>query len=84
MGPACITKMDRVGVIWILVTFAAVPVPSCPIHLYVTPFTLILPDHPMIACAFRSSNCRPVQSWIEDSPVDSRIVAKNLREARSP
>ena len=42
------TKMVRVGVTWTLVTFAGVPVSSIPNHLYVVPFTLILPVHPMI------------------------------------
>ena len=51
IGPACMTKMDRVGVIWMLVTFAFPETPdaSFPIHWYVVPSTLILPAQPMIA-----------------------------------
>ena len=41
------------------VTFAAMPVLSAPNHLYVVPFTLILPAHPIIDYPPRSSVYRP-------------------------
>ena len=46
------TKMDRVGVIWMLVTFAEVLLDagSLPIHLYVVPFTLIMPAQDTSDC----------------------------------
>ena len=58
IGPACKTKMDLVGVIWMLVTFAGVPDPSIPNHLYVVPFTLIFPAHPMTDPAPYAVRCR--------------------------
>ena len=59
IGPACMTKMDRVGVIWLLVTFAFAEAPdaSLPIHWYVVPFTLILPAQLIWACTLYSSDC---------------------------
>ena len=57
IGPACMTKMDRVGVIWLLVTFAFPDAPdaSLPIHWYVVPFTLILPAQLICAYTLNSS-----------------------------
>ncbi len=47
IGPACIVKIERVGVIWTLVTFPLLGGPaSPPIQLYVKLSTLIFPDQP--------------------------------------
>ena len=44
------TKIDRVGVIWTLLTVAVLfQILSLPIHEYVTPSTRIRPAQPMIA-----------------------------------
>lgn len=58
IGPASMTNIDLVGVIWKLVRFAASLAPSEPIHLYDVPSTRILPSHPIIdwiACAVNSN-----------------------------
>ena len=46
-GPARITKMERVGVIWTLVILVEIDVSLKPIQLYVVPLTLILPAQPI-------------------------------------
>ena len=46
-GPARITKMERVGVIWTLVVLVEIDVSLKPIQLYVVPLTLILPAQPI-------------------------------------
>ena len=55
MGPARITKMDRVGVIRVLATAGMVLLSSWPIHLYAVPLTLILPTQPNVDPCANSS-----------------------------
>ena len=55
IGPAMMAKMDRVGVIWMLVTVPGVSgLPfGVPIHEYVLPSIRILPLHPRTDCIHR-------------------------------
>ena len=81
IGPACMTKMVRVGVIWMFVMFASSD-PSLPIHRYVVPFTLILPSQPMVdfgPWALRFKIHRPSRRT-GNSPSGSRTGANYLSE----
>lgn len=63
IGPACIVKIERVGVIWTFVTFPLLGGPtSPPIQLYVKPSTLIFPAHPRIFYA----HCKSISSLRHD------------------